>query len=372
MSAHNVIMAERPKADKLDVRSDVPLGPMCTLGVGGPTRHYLCADTVQDVQAGLAWAAERKRPVFVLGGGSNVVIADEGFDGLVLHVDLRGIEATPGDDGVVLKAGAGEEWDPLVGLAVGKGWAGLECLSGIPGRVGATPIQNVGAYGQDVSATISSVDALDLATGEPVSFSNAECRFAYRDSRFKREDRGRYLIVAVTFRLEPGGRPAVRYAELERTLAAGGLSEPSLADVREAVVGIRRRKSMVIDPDDPNRRSVGSFFMNPIVPEAVRAQIQGTLRAEGEAAAADSMPSWPAGEGRAKLSAAWLIEQAGLRRGYRKGNVGISTNHTLAIVNCGEGTAAEVVELAREIRGRVQDRFDVTLEPEPVFVNVEL
>ena len=365
-------MAERAGADKLDVRRDVPLGAMCTLGVGGPARHYVAAQSLEQVQAGLRWAADRELPVLVLGGGSNVVIADGGFDGLVLHVHVRGIEATTGEGHVLLRAGAGEEWDPLVRLAVEKGWAGIECLSGIPGRVGATPIQNVGAYGQDVSATLSKVEALDLATGAPVSFSNAECRFAYRDSRFKREDRGRYLIVAVTFRLEPGGRPAVRYAELERTLAAGGLAEPSLADVREAVVGIRRRKSMVIDPDDPNRRSVGSFFTNPIVPEAVRAQIQGTLRAEGEAAAADNMPGWPAGEGRAKLSAAWLIEQAGLSRGYRKGNVGISTNHTLAIVNCGGGTAAEVVELAREIRGRVQDRFDVTLDPEPVFVNVEL
>jgi UDP-N-acetylmuramate dehydrogenase len=365
-------MAEPSSGDKLDVRRDVPLAAMCTLGVGGPARHYLAAGTVDQARAGLRWAAERDLPVLVLGGGSNLVVADEGFPGLVLHVKLRGIEATAGESGVELRASAGEEWDPLVRLAVEKGWAGLECLSGIPGRVGATPIQNVGAYGQDVSATIARVEALHLGRGALVSFSNAECGFAYRDSRFKREDRGRYLIVAVTFRLEPGGKPAVRYAELERTLATGGSAEPSLFDVREAVVAIRRRKSMVIDPDDPNRRSVGSFFMNPIVPEAVRAQIQGTLRAEGEAVAADNMPGWPAGEGRVKLSAAWLIEQAGLRRGYRKGNVGISTNHTLAIVNCGGGTAAEVVDLAREIRGRVQDRFDVTLEPEPVFVNLEL
>jgi UDP-N-acetylmuramate dehydrogenase len=368
MSAHNVMMA----SVGLDVHHDVPLGPICTLGVGGPARHYLEAPDLQTVQAGLAWAAERNLPVLVLGGGSNVVIGDQGFAGLVLHVRLRGIEATSIDGRMELRAGAGEEWDPLVRLAVEKGWAGLECLSGIPGRVGATPIQNVGAYGQDVAETISCVEALDLTTGELASLSNAECHFAYRDSRFKREDRGRYLILAVTFRLEPGGKPALRYAELERTLAAGGLSDPGLADVREAVVAIRRRKSMVIDPDDPNRRSVGSFFMNPIVPEPVRSRVEHALRAEGKGEAADSMPSWPAGAGRVKLSAAWLIERAGLRRGYRKGNVGISTNHTLAIVNCGGGTAAEVVALAREIRGRVRDRFGVTLVPEPVFVNVEL
>ncbi|HVR70248.1 MAG TPA: UDP-N-acetylmuramate dehydrogenase [Vicinamibacteria bacterium] len=356
----------------LDVRRDVALGPLCTLGVGGPARYFLEALDRRTLQAGLSWAADRGLPVLVLGGGSNVVVGDEGFAGLVLHVRLSGIEATAADGRVELRAGAGEEWDPLVRLAVEKGWAGIECLSGIPGRVGATPLQNVGAYGQDVSETIGRVDALELATGAPVSFSNAECRFAYRDSRFKREDRGRFLILAVTFTLRPGGPPAVRYAELERALAGRGPYPPSLGDAREAVLAIRRRKSMVIDPEDPNRRSVGSFFMNPILPEAARPRIQDLLRAEGEGEAADAMPSWPAGEGRVKLSAAWLIERAGLRRGYRRGNVAISTNHTLALVNCGDGTAREVVELAREIRGRVRDRFDVTLEPEPVFVNVAL
>jgi UDP-N-acetylmuramate dehydrogenase len=356
----------------LNVRNDLPLAPFCTLGVGGAARHYLEAVDTGTVRAGLDWAAARGLPVLILGGGSNVVIADEGFPGLVVHVRLGGIEALPTDGRVELRAGAGEEWDPLVRLAVEKGWAGLECLSGIPGRVGATPIQNVGAYGQDVSATITRVEALELGTGRLVTFSNEECRFAYRDSRFKQEDRGRFLILAVTFGLEPGAPPAVRYAELEKTLAAGGFTRPSLADVRAAVVSIRRRKSMVIDRDDPNRRSVGSFFMNPIVPDPARIRIQETLRAESGAETADAMPAWPSGPGRVKLSAAWLIEQAGLRRGYRKGNVGISTNHTLAIVNCGGGTAREVVDLAREIRARVRDRFGLALQAEPVFVNVEL
>jgi UDP-N-acetylmuramate dehydrogenase len=238
--------------------------------------------------------------------------------------------------------------------------------------VGATPIQNVGAYGQDVSGTITAVEALELRTGAVSTFTNAECGFAYRDSRFKREDRGRYLVLAVTFRLTPGGAPALRYAELERALAGRGGARAGLGEVRDTVIAIRRRKSMVIDPDDPNRRSVGSFFMNPIVPEALRTRVQDALRAEGREAEAEAMPSWPAGEGRVKLSAAWLIERAGLHRGYRRGNAGISSNHTLAIVNCGGGTAREVVELAREIRGRVQERFGVTLEPEPVFVNVSL
>jgi UDP-N-acetylmuramate dehydrogenase len=361
-------MGSRP----LNVQNDVPLGPYSTLGVGGPARHYLEASDPETIVAGLDWAARRGLPVLILGGGSNMVIADEGFDGLVLHIRLRGIEPVTADGRVELRAGAGEEWDPLVKLTVENGWAGLECLSGIPGRVGATPIQNVGAYGQDVSGSITRVEALELATGRVVTFTGEECRFAYRDSRFKREDRGRYLVLAVVFRLQSGGPPAVRYAELEKALAGRGPQPPSLADARAAVLAIRRRKSMVIDPDDPNRRSVGSFFVNPIVPEAARAAVQDALRASGQAEAADTMPSWPAGEGRVKLSAAWLIERAGLQRGYRKGNVGISTNHTLAIVNCGGGTAREVVDLAREIRARVCDRFGVTLEPEPVFVNVGL
>jgi len=352
----------------LDVRQDVPLAPLSTLGVGGPARHYVEARDTETLREGLRWAAERGLPVFVLGGGSNVVIADEGFAGLVVHVRLHGIEATAAEGHVDVRAGAGEEWDPLVQLTVERGWAGLECLSGIPGRVGATPIQNVGAYGQDVSATITEVEALDLQTASTVTFSNEQCRFAYRDSRFKREDRGRYLVLAVTFRLQPGGAPAIRYAELERALADRGGAAASLPDVRQTVIAIRRRKSMVIDPGDPNRRSVGSFFMNPIVPEAARTRVQDALRAEGRTPEAEAMPSWPAGDGRVKLSAAWLIERAGIHRGYRKGNVGISTNHTLAIVNCGDGTAREVVELAREVRGRVRERFDVTLEPEPVVV----
>ena len=356
----------------LDIRHDVPLAPFSTLGVGGPARHYVEAHDVEAVRAALGWAAERGTAVFVLGGGSNVVLGDDGFDGLVVHVMLRGVEATAAGGHVDVRAGAGEEWDPFVRLTVEKGWAGLECLSGIPGRVGATPIQNVGAYGQDVSATITAVEVLDLQSGQLATFSNAECGFAYRDSRFKREDRGRFVVLAVTFRLAPGGPASVRYAELEKALAARTAGTPSLAEVRDTVIGIRRRKSMVIDPEDPNRRSVGSFFMNPIVPEAARARVQQALRAEGKPEEADAMPAWPAGEGQVKLSAAWLIERAGLRKGYRKGNVGISSNHTLAIVNHGGGTAREVVELAREIRERVRERFGVTLEPEPIFVNVAL
>jgi UDP-N-acetylmuramate dehydrogenase len=335
---------------------------LCTLGVGGAARRYLVARDQAQASAAAAWARDERLPLFVLGGGSNLVVSDEGHPGLVLHVDLRGVDAIQEDTTALVTAGAGEAWDPFVARCVGRGWAGLECLSGIPGRVGAVPIQNVGAYGQDVSETIERVGALDLESGAAVSLTGAECGFAYRDSRFKREDLGRFLITSVSFRLRPGGAPAVRYPELEQALA--GATQPRLADVRQAVIALRRRKSMVIDPDDENRRSVGSFFTNPVV-DAARAE---SVRSRADAA---SMPAFPAADGRVKLSAAWLIERSGLARGQGEGPVGLSTRHTLAIVNRGGATARQVVAFARSVRDRVRDRFDVVLRPEPVFVNLE-
>jgi UDP-N-acetylmuramate dehydrogenase len=359
-------MVEQPP-----VQEQVALAPFSTLGVGGPARYYVRAGDADTVAAAVRWASDRRLPLFVLGGGSNVVIADAGFDGLVLHVALRGLAFTGGDDRAEVHAAAGEPWDELVAAAVERGWAGLECLSGIPGFVGATPIQNVGAYGQDVSETITRVTALDTRSGETVAFTTEECRFGYRDSRFKREDRGRYVILGVTYRLRPRGEPALRYPELARHVEELG-HPPSLADVRRTVIEIRRRKSMVIDEDDPNRRSVGSFFMNPVVDPPTAEAVRETLRRAGRAEDAQRMPAFPGPDGRLKLSAAWLIERAGLEKGYGDGAAGISSNHTLALVNRGGATAAEVVALAREVRGRVQDAFDVTLVPEPVFVNLEL
>jgi len=350
----------------------VPLAGLSTLGVGGPARYYARAASAESVAAAASWALDEGLPLLFLGGGSNLVVSDDGFPGLVVHLLIRGVQAVPTGGAVELTAGAGEPWDPLVERAVSEGWAGFECLSGIPGLVGATPMQNVGAYGQDVSETITRVRVLDLRTGEMDELDREECGFGYRDSRFKREDRGRYVILGVTYRLRPGGPPSIRYADLERHLAAQGIGTPTLADTRCAVIDVRRRKSMVIDADDPNRRSVGSFFMNPVVPAREAQRIEAALRSDGALPAGEKMPAFPAADGGTKLSAAWLIERAGLRRGYRRGRAGISTNHTLAIVNCGDATAQEVVALAREIRDRVRDRFGITLMPEPVFVGLEL
>ncbi len=346
------------------LREHVPLAPLTTLGIGGPARWFLEATTVGAIAEGLAWAAEQSLPVFVLGGGSNLLIADEGYPGLVLRVGLRGMEEEPSDGAMLLRAAAGEDWNPLVARAVERGWGGLECLSGIPGSVGATPIQNVGAYGQEVAETIVAVEALSRADGSARRFAAEECGFAYRDSAFKREERDRWVIVGVMYRLTPGAPPAVRYPELARHLEAEK-GDVDLTRVRETVLALRRRKGMVLDPDDADTRSDGSFFMNPIVPAAALDGVLARVAARG--IAPDSVPRFSAPNG-VKLSAAWLIEQAGFRKGHQHGNVGISSKHALALVNRGGGTAAEVVELVRDIRRRVEDAFGVLLVPEPSFV----
>jgi UDP-N-acetylmuramate dehydrogenase len=357
--ARDRVEAERDA--RITPRADVPLAPRTTLGVGGPARWHVEARDEATVLAALDWAERRGLPARVLGGGSNLVVADSGVDGLVLQVALRGVAVREAGPAVELTAAAGEPWDDLVRFAVERGWAGLECLSGIPGLVGATPIQNVGAYGQDVSETVAAVRAVDRGARRIVTLTAAECGFGYRDSVFKSREPDRYVVLAVTYRLRPGGPPAVRYADVERQLAARGTASPMLADVREGVLEIRRGKSMVLDPGDPNGRSCGSFFVNPVVtaPEAERIA----------AAAGDpAMPRWPEpGGARVKLAAAWLVERAGFLRGHADGPAGISTRHTLAIVAREGARAADVVRVARRVREGVLARFGVRLVPEPVF-----
>ncbi len=349
------------------LRERVPLAPLTTIGIGGPARWFVEATSAEEVEEALAWAADVALPIFVLGGGSNLLIADGGFPGLVLHVALRGVEEETAGGDVMLRAAAGEPWDPLVERAVAAGRGGFECLSGIPGSVGATPIQNVGAYGQEVAETVVEVEALSRSAGVRRRFSAEECGFAYRDSAFKREERDRWVILAVTFRLRNGGPPALRYPELARHLEAEG-SDADLARVRQAVLALRRRKGMVLDPEDADTRSDGSFFMNPVVGAAALDGVLGRVAARG--LAPEAVPRFPAGDA-TKLSAAWLIEQAGFRKGHRRGGVGISSKHALALVNRGGGTALEAVELVREIRRRVEDAFGVLLVPEPTFIGFD-
>jgi UDP-N-acetylmuramate dehydrogenase len=345
----------------LAVLEQVPLAPRCTMEVGGPARFLVEGRDETTVLDALDWARGRRLDVRVLGGGSNLVVADAGVDALVVHVALRGLTSRVLEDGAVeLVAAAGEPWDGVVRHAVERGWAGIECLSGIPGLVGATPIQNVGAYGQEVAETVTTVRAAEIATGEVVTITNRACAFAYRSSAFKGRASGRHVVLAVGYRLRPGGAPALRYADVERHLAASGTQAPSLSDVRRAVLAIRRGKSMVIDPGDENRRSCGSFFVNPIVSAGELASI--------EARAGDpAMPRWPQPDGQVKLSAAWLIEHAGFARGTRAGPVGLSTRHALAIVAHDGARAADVLAFARRLQAAVQARFGVGLTPEPVF-----
>ena len=340
------------------VRERVALAPHTTLGVGGPARWFVEATDEATLREALAWSRARGVALRMLGGGSNVVVADAGVEALVVRVGLRGVTTREVGHVVDLTAAAGEPWDDLVALAVARGWAGLECLSGIPGLVGATPLQNVGAYGQEVSDTVVAVRALDTTTGEALTLSPAECGFAYRDSAFKSRELGRYVVLAVTYRLRPGAAPTLGYADVERAVAARGLTAPTLADVRASVLAIRRTKSMVLDPGDPNRRSCGSFFTNPIVPPDAAERV-------AERAGDPTLPRWPQADGGVKLSAAWLIERAGFRRGQREGAVGLSTAHALAIVAHDGARAADVLSFARRLQASVAERFGVRLALEP-------
>jgi UDP-N-acetylmuramate dehydrogenase len=307
-------------------------------------------------------ADEGGEPVLVLGGGSNVVVADEGFDGTVVEIATAGVASDVEDDdptcgGVVVRVAAGEDWDTFVATAVDRGWLGVEALSGIPGLVGATPIQNVGAYGQEVAQTLASVRVWDRTLRGVRTFAAAECRFGYRTSRFK-ADPGRHVVLEVTFQLRQGSLGApVAYAELARTLGVEPGTRAPMTDVRRAVLDLRTSKGMVLDPDDHDTWSAGSFFTNPVLPAA-----------DIPAAA----PAWPQADGSVKTSAAWLIEQAGFHKGYGDGQARLSTKHTLAITNRGGASAADVLALAREIRDGVEDRFGVRLVNEPVLVGVEL
>ncbi len=349
----------------------VNLAGYTTLRLGGPARRFVEAATEDDLLSAVRRADAAGEDVLILGGGSNLVVADEGFPGTVVHVATRGIAVLPGDGPAVrLRVQAGEEWDPFVARAVDKGLSGVECLSGIPGRIGATPIQNVGAYGQDVSETIIEVRAYDRRQREIVELPAAECGFAYRDSRFKR-DPERHVVLEVTFALEfsEESRP-VKYAELARTLGVEAGATAPLAAVREAVLGLRRGKGMVLDPADPDTRSAGSFFTNPILSPAQLDEL--TKRVADRLGPDVAFPRYPEAGGGTKTSAAWLIERAGFAKGHGTGPARISGKHTLALTNPGGGSTADLLALAREVRDGVREAFGVELVNEPVFVGVRL
>jgi UDP-N-acetylmuramate dehydrogenase len=348
----------------------VNLADYTTLGLGGPARGFVRAGSEAELIEAV-WAADGGgEPILILGGGSNLVVADEGFGGTVIQVAVTGIDRDPGD-GLVTVA-AGEDWDAVVAWTIAAGLAGLECLSGIPGLTGATPIQNVGAYGQEVAETITAVRTYDRVTGQISIIPNDRCGFGYRTSVFKRDDAGRHVVLSVTFRLaeQPLSMP-VRYAELAAALGVQVGDRVASTAVRSAVLDLRRSKGMVIDATDPDTRSAGSFFVNPVLDGAALAAVEAAARARcGDGT---RVPRFDAGAGLVKVPAAWLIERAGFGKGFSPGDgARISSKHTLALVNSGSASTAGLIELARQIRDGVRDTFGVSLTAEPVLVGVTL
>jgi UDP-N-acetylmuramate dehydrogenase len=349
------------------VQENVPLSPLTTLQVGGAARFFTKAKTIAEVGEAVAFASTRNLSLFVLGGGSNLVIADSGWPGLVLKIALLGMEERAEHGKVRFEVGAGEEWDKFVARSVASNCAGVECLSGIPGSVGGTPVQNVGAYGQEVAETIESVLVFDLKDGDLKDGQVRElcaeaCGFSYRTSIFNTTARGRYIILRVNYTLTPDGQPRLAYADLKKHFAGWGVS-PTLADTREAVRRIRASKAMLITPGDEDCRSAGSFFKNPVLTSEQCAEVTKRAAAKGL-----EIPSYPALESQRKVSAAWLVEHSGFSKGYSSGRVAISRKHALAIVNRGEATAAEIVAMKEHIQQRVEEIWGVRLDAEPVFV----
>lgn len=346
-----------------------------TLGVGGPARYLATVGTTAEegtrrLAAFLGHAREESVPVLVLGGGSNVLVADEGFAGLVIKLERNDIEVVPhSGDTVVVAAAAGARWDDVVAHAVDRGLWGVECLSGIPGRAGAAPIQNIGAYGQELADCLHAVLALDTRSGSSVRLDPEDCGFGYRRSLFKGPWQGRYVVTGIELKLHHSqGQPALAHPELCSRLPPG---EPiTLASVRGAVLALRRARSMLNDPADPNHRSAGSFFLNPRVPAPTAREVE-KLAETPTGRDAKAMPQFATDDGEVKLSAAWLIEQSGFHKGLVHGNAGISSRHCLAIINRGGARAAEILSLAKRVRAGVLDRFGVPLEPEPVFVGFD-
>ncbi len=335
----------------VEIQRDVPLAPLTTLEIGGLAKFFIRAASEEDVAEAMELATREGLDVFVLGGGSNILVSDAGFDGLVVQIGISGISQNRES----ITAGAGEDWDAFVERCVEDGLAGLECMSGIPGFVGGTPVQNVGAYGQEVAETITSVRCYDRETRDIVELTNEDCGFTYRTSIFNTSHRDKYIVLGVTYRLKRDGDPKTEYRDLQVMFRD---TRPSLIDVRKAVIEIRRKKSMVIDADDPNSRSAGSFFKNPIVERERLEEIESQM---------GKVPYFEFGE-RVKIPAAWLIERAGFPKGYVLGSAGISSNHTLAIINRGLASASDIIALKDVIQNGVREKFGLELVPEPVFV----
>jgi UDP-N-acetylmuramate dehydrogenase len=349
------------------LRENVPLAPLTTMGVGGASRYFVEAQSAAEVAEAVDFTRSNQLPLFILGGGSNLVISDNGWPGLTLKVAITGIQERTENGKAIFQVGAGEDWDGFVAHAVAQNCAGIECLSGIPGSVGGTPVQNVGAYGQEVANTIESILAFDLRDSQLRELCNEACGFEYRTSTFNTAERDRFIILDVTYALEVDGAAHIHYRDLKNFFAETGHS-PTLAATRDAVLKIRADKGMLITPGDPGCRSAGSFFKNPVLTAAQYREISERAAAQGL-----EVPVYPARssqdkDAQHKISAAWLVEHSGFYKGYAAGRVGISSKHALAIVNLGGAKAADVIALKSQIQDRVKEAWGVELHPEPVFV----
>jgi UDP-N-acetylmuramate dehydrogenase len=346
----------------MNIQENVALAPFTTLQVGGPARYFAEARGEDDVREVVDFAKTRNLPLFILGGGSNLVVADSGWPGFVLRIAVGSLTSEPSGSAVLFTVGAGHDWDSFVAQTVAQNCAGIECLSGIPGSVGGTPVQNVGAYGQEVADTIESVHALDAKQNRTVTLPRPACGFRYRSSIFNTTERGRYIILRVNYRLRRGAPPTLKYADLQEHFA-DSKTTPSLAAVREAVRQIRRTKGMLLVPGDTDSRSAGSFFKNPVLSEEQFRGLVSLARSKGL-----DVPVYSALDAQHKVSAAWLVEHSGLTKGFRLGAAAISSKHALALVNTGGALAADIVKLKEEIQQRVQSEWGILLEPEPEFV----
>ena len=349
----------------LIIRENVPLAGFTTFGIGGPAHRFVEVTTLEEAAQALALASEQGLPLFIIGGGSNLLISDNGFPGLVILNRIKGFSVARDGDSLLVTAGGGEDWQYFADRCVAEGWQGIECLVGIPGTVGGSPVQNIGAYGQEVSQTIVKVEALETASGDAVHFKKEQCGFGYRGSIFNSTEAGRHLITGVTFRLVSGGAPHVAYRELEERLTAN--AAPTIGDVRDAILAIREGKGLLIRERIEYLKSAGSFFKNPVV---TAEEYEGIARVV-EGTGGFTNWSWPMESGTVKLSAACLIQCAGFHRGYRKGALGISPHHSLIMVNLGEALAREIIGFATEVRKCVYERFGVTLVPEVCLIGFD-
>ncbi len=354
----------------LPIRENVPLAPFTTMGVGGCARFLIRAKHEEQILEALDFACARACPVFILGGGSNIIVSDSGFPGLIVKIELTGVQSLAGGDGEIISAAAGEEWDAFVKRCVNQKMAGIECLSGIPGTVGGTPVQNVGAYGEEVSDVILSIRVLDREAHEIRELSCADCKFADRSSIFNTTHKDCYVILQVAFALRAYDKPRIRHQDLLQRFS-DSKRPPGLSEVREAVLQIREAKAMILHKGDPDSKSVGSFFRNPVINTGQAAEVEDEARKLGLLNASESIPRFPASPGKEKLPAGWLIERAGFQKGYAHGNAGISSKHALAIVNRGGAKAQEIIDLMRLIQAQVHKLFGIELQPEPTFVGFE-